>query len=90
MLGEQWAVQWDVLAVLQKPWAPLLLQRSAQGCGSSCWRAAWVEQLQGDGKDVDEQQVQQLVVEFVQTCRAELSGFRVAAHAVGSNTPAVW
>jgi hypothetical protein len=85
-----WVVEKDILAVLQQPWAQLLLHEDFSRLREQLLEAGTgVGQLQGDGQDVDEQQVQQLVVDFVQSCRAELSGYSVAAHGGSSSTPAI-
>jgi hypothetical protein len=85
-----WVVEQDVLAALQKPWAQLLLHEDFSRLRQQLLEAgSEVGQLQGDEEGAGEQQVQQLVVDFMQSCRAELSGYHVPAHAGSSSTPMV-
>ena len=85
-----WVVEQDVLAVLQKPWAQLLLHEDFSRLRQQLLKAgSEVGQLQGDEKGAGEQQVQQLVVDFMQSCRTELSGYHLAAHCGSSSTPTV-
>jgi hypothetical protein len=70
-----WLADADVLALLQKPWAQLLLH---EGC---LQLRAQMMQLQGGLQEQQQQHVQQLVLDMLQSCRSELPGYRIDAPA---------
>lgn len=73
-----WVVEQDLLAALQQPWARLLVHEDFAGLRQQLLAQQTV--AQGPGQQLEqayEQQVQQLVVDFMRSCRAELAEYHV-------------
>lgn len=83
-----WLVEKDVLAAMQHPWAQLLFHadfsklRQQLLTGGAEAAESKVEQVQGSV----EQKVQQLVLDFMQSCRGQLGGYHLEALGSGAAT----
>jgi hypothetical protein len=79
-----WLVEQDLLAALQQPWARLLFHEDFKDLRQQL--LGQQAKAQGPGGQLEgayEQQVQQLAVEFMRSCRAELAGYHVHGSAGG-------
>jgi hypothetical protein len=73
-----WLVQQDLLAALQQPWARLLFHEDFMDLRQQL--LAQQAATQGPGEHLEgacEQQVQQLAIDFLRSCRSEMAGYHV-------------
>lgn len=82
-----WLLEKDVLAELQKPWAELLFHEDFPNLRQQLVAGSVGAQVVagGEGSSAAEEDVQQLVVEFLKSCRGQLSGYQVEAPSGGTS-----